>query len=167
VNLKLIAAVIVLTISGCASFNGRGLVPGQSTTNDVEVLMGVPAERIKLAGGDTILYYPRQPMGRMTYAARMSPEGVLRSIDQLLTEQNIARLVGGTTTRGQAREIVGPPWRTSRLDRQQREVWEYTMFNFVQDPYFLYLQFSDDGIVREVIMIKDYVNEPGGESGKS
>ena len=156
----LLVAVIGFVLAGCASFDGRGLVAGQSTAKDVEALMGVPAERIKLADGDANWYYPRQPTGRMMYAVRMSPDGVMRSREQLLTEQNIARLYRDTTTREQARVIVGPPWRTSRLERQQRDVWEYTMFNAGLEEYFLYLQFSYDGILREVLMLQEY--KPSG-----
>lgn len=159
-KLKLFAAIFVLLLAGCASFDGRGLVAGQSTAKDVEALMGVPAERIKLPDGDTAWYYSRQPTGRMMYAVRVSPDGVMRSREQLLTEQNIARLYRDTTTREQARVIVGPPWRTSRLERQERDVWEYTMFNAGLEEYFLYLQFSYDGILREVMMLQDY--KPSG-----
>lgn len=159
-KLKLFAAIFVLLLAGCASFDGRGLVAGQSTAKDVEALMGVPAERIKLPDGDTAWYYSRQPTGRMMYAVRVSPDGVMRSREQLLTEQNIARLYRDTTTREQARVIVGPPWRTSRLERQERDVWEYTMFNAGLEEYFLYLQFSYDGILREVMMLQEY--KPSG-----
>jgi hypothetical protein len=165
-KLKLIAAIFVLLLAGCASFDGRGLVPGQSTAKDVEALMGVPAERIKLADGDTNWYYPRQPTGRMMYAVRMSPDGIMRSKEQLLTEQNIARLYRDTTTREQTRVIVGPPWRTSRLERQERDVWEYTMFNAGLEDYFLYLQFSYDGILREVMMLQDYKTSGGDKASQ-
>jgi hypothetical protein len=163
VKTLLLALSFLPALAGCASFDGRGLVPGQSTAKDVEALMGVPAERIRLPDGDTNWYYPRQPTGRTMFAVRMSPEGVMRSKDQLLTEANLVRLVPGTTQREQARVIVGPPWRTARLERQQREVWEYHMYNVEQMDYFLYLQFSYDGILREVIMLKDYAKEPGGD----
>ena len=157
---RLFAAILAFLLAGCASFDGRGLVAGQSTAKDVEALMGVPTERIKLADGVTAWYYARQPTGRMMYAVRMSPDGVMRSREQLLTEQNIARLTREVTTREQARAIVGPPWRTSRLERQQRDVWEYYMFNAGLEEYFLYLQFSNDGILREVMMLKEY--KPSG-----
>jgi len=157
---RLFAAILAFLLAGCASFDGRGLVAGQSTAKDVEVLMGVPTERIKLPDGDTAWYYPRQPTGRMMYAVRMSPDGVMRSREQLLTEQNIARLYRDTTTREQARVIVGPPWRTSRLERQARDVWEYYMFNAGLEEYFLYLQFSYDDVLREVMMLQEY--KPSG-----
>jgi hypothetical protein len=163
VKALLLALTSALALTGCASFDGRGLVPGQSTAKDVEALMGAPAERIRLADGDTNWYYPRQPTGRMMFVVRMSPDGVMRSKDQLLTEANYVNLVPGSTTREQARVIVGPPWRTARFERQQRESWEYYIYDVEQVEYFLYLQFSYDGILREVIMLKDYAKEPGGD----
>ena len=162
-KIKLLAALLVLLVSGCASFSGTSLVPGQSTAAEVEALMGAPAERIQLPDGDTNWYYPRQPSGRMMFAVRMSPDGIMRAREQLLTEQNIARLYRDTTTREQARVIVGPPWQTSRFERQQRDVWEYYMYNAGLDEYFLYLQFSYDGILREVIMLKEYKPSGGGD----
>ena len=125
--------------------------------------MGVPADRIKLVDGDTNWYYPRQPTGRMMFVVRMSPDGVMRSREQVLTEQNLTRLARDVTTREQAREIVGPPWRTAKLDRQQREVWEYYMYNVAGEDYFLYLQFSYDGIVREVMMLQEYKPSGAGD----
>jgi len=164
---EVVAALIVLAVSGCASFDGRGLVPGQSTAKEVEAVMGVPADRIKLADGDTNWYYPRQPTGRMMFVVRMSPEGVMLAKEQVLTERNIARLVRDATTREQAREILGPPWQTARFERLEREVWEYYIYNVEQLDYYLNLQFSYDGILREVIIVKDYTKEPGGKGGKN
>jgi hypothetical protein len=156
----LISAVLIL-LGGCAAINGHGLVPGQSTAKDVEALMGAPADRITVSGGDTVWYYPRQPFGRETYAVRLTSAGVVRSVDQLLTEQNLKNLVPGVTTGSQVREILGPPWKISRLDRVQRDVWEYNMINATGWDYFLYVQLSGDGIVREVLLLKDYTKEMG------
>src|SRR5207249_3057513 len=55
-----------LLAAGCASFDGRGLAPGQSTSGDVERVMGAPAER-RQVGAETWFYYPRQPFGRKTF----------------------------------------------------------------------------------------------------
>ena len=151
---------------GCASFDGRGLVPGKSTRAEVEALMGTPAEKRSVAGGDTVWYFPRQPSGLHTYAARFSPDGVLREIDQRLTVANLAKLVPGTTTRDAADELLGPPWRKSHNFLADREVWDYRMYNAVQVEHNLSLQFSDDGLLREVLLLRDYRNEPGGRKGK-
>ena len=161
-NKRLIVAIAALAVAGCVSFDGRGLAPGQATENEVVAQMGPPADRIKLPDGDTMLYFPRQPTGRMMFAARMAPDGRLRSISQLLTEQNLANIVIGTSTRNEVRVILGPPWQTTRFDRQRRDVWQYNMVSNIGDDSFLYVQMSDDGVVREVMVLKDFNKEPGG-----
>ncbi len=158
---RLAAAVAALLLAGCVSYDGRGLVPGQSTARDVEAQMGVPADRRTDANGDTVLYYPRGPLGLHTYAARIAPGGVLKSIEQLLTVENLKKLSPGVTTADQVREHFGPPRMVSRLERQQRDVWEYYMYGWEPEPHFLYVQLSYDGIVREVLLLKDYKNEVG------
>ena len=159
-SMRLVVATLIL-LSGCAGMDGRGLVPGQSTARDVEAMMGAPAERVTAAGGDTIWFYPRQPFGRQMYAVRLTPAGSVRSVEQVLTESNLAKLTPGVSTRSQARELFGPPFEQSRFARQQREVWTYTAYSGSRQEFFLHLQFSDDGIVREVIFIQDYSKEMG------
>ena len=123
--------------------------------------MGAPAERIPAAGGDTVWFYPRNPFGLHTYAARIGSDGVLRGIDQRLTVENMHKLLLGSTTAKEVRELLGPPWRVSRLERQQRDVWEYYMYNAVQVEHNLYVQFSGDGVVREVLLLRDLKNDFG------
>lgn len=156
----LLAAALLL--GGCASYDGRGLVPGQATQGDVEAVMGAPTERLKAADGDTLLFYSRQPFGRQVHRVRLAPDGRLRSIEQMLTEANVAKLVPGTTTRAQLRELFGPPYETSTFERMQRESWTWTMVNVNQFDFILNVQMSPDGIVREVMLLKDYNKEPGG-----
>jgi hypothetical protein len=157
-------AAMALLIGGCASYDGRGLVPGQSAA-EVEAVMGAPTERVKAADGDTILFYSRQPFGRQMYAARIAPDGRLRSMEQVLTEANTVKLVPGVSTRAQVLELFGPPYQTSRFERMDREVWTWTIYNINQLDFYLHVQMSMDGIVREVIVLKDYNKEVG--DGKS
>jgi hypothetical protein len=156
----------IFLLAGCAWYDGRGLVPGQSTASDVQALMGAPAERLTVSNGDTVWYYPRGPEGMHTFAVHMSSSGVMQSIDQLLAVENLTKLVPGVTMTGQVREQFGPPRRISRLDRQQRDVWEYRMYGPTQEPYYLYVQLSYDGVVREVLLLKDYSMEPGGKRNR-
>ena len=157
----LAGVAVIAVLSGCASVTGRGLVPGQSTAQNVQALMGKPAEQLKAADGDTIWFYPNQPFGRTTYAVRVAPDGRVRSVEQVLTEENVRKLVPGVTTRAQVREVVGPPYESSRFERQQRESWGYTMYNLNRQDFFLFVQMSDDGIVREVMMLEDRHKDQG------
>jgi len=51
--------------------------------------------------------------------------------------------------------MFGPPYQVSYLPRQQREVWTWNLFNVQQIPFQLHVQMSDDGIVREVLMLEE------------
>lgn len=155
----LAACVAACLVSACASYSGSSLVAGKSTAADVEVLMGKPAERVDRPGGGSVLYYPRGPAGRETYAVSIGADGRVQSVEQRLTDANIARLVRGTTAAREVREIFGPPSTTGRLPRLEREVWEYLM-DSISMPYVLLVQFSYDGIVREVFKMRDYSAEP-------
>ncbi len=158
---RLALHALVLLAAGCASFSGKGLVPGQSRAGDVEALMGAPAERIALASGETLWFYPRMPFGRQTFAVRVGPDGVVRGVEQRLTAENIQKLRLGTTSDKEVRELLGPPWRVTHMQRLQREVWEYTTYNAVQEEFILYVQFSG-GVVREVLLLRDVYFDPGG-----
>jgi hypothetical protein len=150
------ALVLTLLLAGCASYDGGGLVPGKSLAHEVEQVMGPPAEVLKGAAGDEIWFYPRQPFGRRIYAASITSDGVLRGIEQTLTEANVSRIASGVTSVDEVHRLLGPPYRVSRLQRQARNVWEYRMYNLVDYPFLLYVQFSDDGLAREVLMLRDY-----------
>lgn len=153
-----IAAAAVLLAAGCASYDGRTLVPGRSTAAEVEALMGRPEEKLQTPG-ETVWYYPRGPLGWHTYAVRIGPEGVMRAIEQRLTVENIAKLQAGSTTRQDVRELLGPPFETSFLPRQQREVWGYQLLE-VGFKWQLWVQFSDDGVVREVLQMRHRDMDP-------
>jgi hypothetical protein len=146
---------IATVLAGCASYAGRGLVPGQSSAEEVEALMGPAADRRPGVAGETVRYYPRQPYGREMYAARIGPDGKLRAIEQRLTESNLPRLTTGASRAEDVRNLFGPPYKVDNYARLAREVWTYKMYGDGTQPKDLYVQFSGDGIVREVLLVDD------------
>ena len=76
--------------------------------------------------------------------------------------QALSKIVPGETSAAQSRELLGPPLRVTRFDRMQRDVWEYRRYENPADERQIAVQFSDDGIVREVLVLKDYNREPCG-----
>lgn len=148
----LCAAVALVT--GCASFDGRGLVPGKSSAAEVEALMGDSTERLSLPNGDTALYFSRQPAGRALFVVTLGPDGVLKSIEQLLIRRNFDRIAIGVSTQQDVRAILGPPGRSGRFARLTRDWWEYKFLD-LGEKRVLWVQFSDDGVVREVLDMLD------------
>lgn len=163
---RLLALWAVLALAACASFEGRGLTPGQSSAADVERVMGVPAERRQAANGETWLYYPRQPYGRKTFVARLGADGRLVAIEQRLTDENVARLVPNTTRAEQVRELFGPPYIATQFPRMDRNVWTWHMRRFGDPgiPVALNVQMSPDGVVREIYIIDESDSNLRGDS---
>lgn len=156
---------LLLALAGCAGYNGRGLVPGQSTEADVEALMGEPADVHQEASGETVLWYPRLRYGRENYAARIGPDGKLLAIEQRLTEENIARLVRGQSQAGEVRDLLGPPHRADPFPRMEREIWTYYMQGYPTWKV-LYVQLSPDHVVRELYYMDDPEALPKGGRGR-
>jgi hypothetical protein len=156
------ATCAALFVAGCASYDGRGLATNSSAAQ-VESTMGPPAMRVAAADGGSVLYYPRGPLGRHSYAVTIGPDGAMRGIDQRLTMANINRLQVGTTTAKEVRELFGPPHPqlVSRLALSKREVWEYPWLDY-QEKRILWVQFSEDGILREAMNSRDDYHESPG-----
>ena len=146
--------LLLVFLAGCASYSGRGLEPGKATLDEVEKLMGPNAEQRAGPVGETVRYYSRQPHGRQIYAARFGADGRLIAIEQRLTTDNLQKLAVGQTTRDQVRDLLGPPWETHKMARLERESWTYWM-DGTTFPKHLYVLFSSDGVLRDVVYIDD------------
>jgi hypothetical protein len=153
----LLPLLALLCAAGCASFDGGGLAPGASES-DVVARMGKPVETLTRPSGEKVLFYPRM-LGRQTYAATLGPDGRLRGIEQRLTYDYIAR-IAPKATKAQVRELLGPPYRAERgSSLRPNEFWEY-LWRVSEDQRVLWVEFADDGTVREVIDSHDYSTDP-------
>jgi hypothetical protein len=157
------ALCLALLLAGCASFDGRGLMPGSSSAAEVESVMGVPAEKRQVANGETWYFYPRQPYGRMTFVARIAPDGRLIALEQRLTDENVAKIIPNTTRAEQVRDLFGPPWSTMQVARMDRDIWTWHMKRYGDPgiPVSLNVQLSPDGVVREVYIIDESSRNSG------
>lgn len=153
-----------LLVAGCAGIGGQSLVPGKSGAKEVAAVMGAPALTLKHPDGGTIQYFARYRAGPAVFAVHIGVDGVLRDIDQRLVYRNIHRVRAGMRAE-EVRELLGPPFGVTRLPRQQRDVWEYPWRHAVRELRVLFVQFSDDGIVREVIERHDYERDPENDWG--
>ena len=149
-----VAALAASLVAGCASFDGRGLAPGKSLEAEIVALMGTPSQKITLSNGDTALYFSRLPEGRAVYVVDVGPDGVMKSIEQRLVRANLRKIVAGGSTMKEVRDLFGPPGRVGRLERQARTWWEYKYDDYDQRRV-IWVQYSDDGVVREVLDMID------------
>ena len=139
----------VMTATGCASFDGRGLVPGQSSAADVERVMGAPADK-RQVGAETWYFYPRQPYGRVTYVAGRT------TLEQRLNDATVAKIVPNSTRAQEVRDLLGPPYTAVGYPRMERDIWTWWMRHYGDPgiPVELVVQMSPDGVVREVYLLQ-------------
>jgi hypothetical protein len=149
------ALALALAAAGCASFDGRGLTPGQSDAAQVERVMGTPAEKRQI-GAETWYFYSRQPYGRVTYVARVGPDGRLVGLEQRLTDANVAKIVPNATRAQDVRDLLGPPWTAVQYAQLDRNVWTWWIRRYGDPglPGELVVQMSPDGVVREVYFLQ-------------
>jgi len=100
--------VLALALAGCRDSSGRGLVPGQSSAEEVEALMAPRADTRQGPGGETVRYYSRLPYAGETYAARIGSDGKLRALEQRLTDENVAKLRPGVSRADEVRDSDRP-----------------------------------------------------------
>ena len=149
------ALCLALLLAGCASFDGRGLMPGSSSAAEVESVMGAPAEKRQVANGETWYFYPRQPYGRMTFVARIAPDGRLIALEQRLTEEYVGKLVRDRSRSDDVLALFGRPYERMSSARMDRETWTWHMRRYTNRAAGLHVQLSPDGVVREYYMIDE------------
>jgi hypothetical protein len=160
-----LTAAAASLLVGCVSyahFDGSTLVPGTSTEADILKLMGPPAERVKLDNGSTEWFYPL-PAARQTYAITIGADGRFVSSQQRLQPEYFDRIRRETWTTKEVRALLGPPVEVVRFERQQRDVWTYRWKEYTE-YWELDVQFSYDGVVREVLKLQEFVGTGPGLS---
>jgi len=164
------APFLALSLSACIGVTAPSLVPGASTVAAVDARLGWVTEVRARTGGETVRYYSRQPWGYETYAARMGADGRLRSLEQLLTAENVGQLHAAVSRAEQVRDLLGPPYSIDAFPRLEREVWSYKLQAVSPQPKDLIVQFSRDGVVREIYLLDEQrwasgaLDVPGGVS---
>jgi hypothetical protein len=156
-----LAALFLL--AGCAGYDGRSLVPGQSTGAEVEKLMGPSQDKRVGPSGETVLWFPRLPAGRVSYAARIGTDNRLIAIEQRLTREYLDQLKPGVSRESDVRDVLGPPYRVDPFPRMQRDAWTWQAQGI--QPQLIVVQFSKDNILREAYMFDDpeYVQQQSAD----
>lgn len=143
-----VAVAATVLLAACAGNPAKDLVPGRSTRVEVEQQMGAPKFKLNGAAGETLWFYPR-PALRQTYAVRIGKDGVVRAVEERLTPEYINRIKVARSGHDEIRALLGPPRSVTRDRRQAREIWEYDIWGRAGNAALLWVQFSDDGKVRE------------------
>lgn len=99
--------LFVLCLAACASYNGRGLKPGENTLADVLSTMGPPAMQWDDPDGSKQLSYPRGPAGYHSFMVYIGPDGRLQRIENVMDMTAFARVAAGMNE-AEVTRILGP-----------------------------------------------------------
>ncbi len=143
---SLLSGLTALILPACDEYNFSRLKPGESSMETVRQVMGAPAREWRDADGSQTWEYPRTPEGVVNYMLDIAPDGKLKAIRQVLTEENFARVRPGMT-REQIRRLLGQPAREQYFPLKNEYVWYWkTPGNSGADTYFN-VSFDESGKV--------------------
>ena len=145
----------LLLVAGCASYSGWGLRPGLSTGTEVRRVMGEPAKICTLPGDMQNWIYPQGPMGMHTYNARIDRDGVLRGFENVLEDAGFAKVIKGTTTKGEVLCMFGPPLQEVYFQARHEMVWDYRFRDVWRYPARFHVLFDDAGVVTGTMQIRE------------
>jgi hypothetical protein len=145
----LVAYLIALVLSGCASYGGSSLQKGVATLPEVLGTMGEPAMRWNHSDGSVQLAFPRGPSGTQTFMVHLGPDGKLERIDKVLRPEFLNQIRPGMS-QDEVMRLIGPPqphW-TQYFKWRNELAWEWLICdNWSQEAFFNVLF---DGTTNEV-----------------
>lgn len=143
-------------LGGCA--NPRSLVVGQSTEADARARVGKPTDTRVDRNGDQLWEYASGPEGLETYLVRIGADGKVKEVTQLLTEDQLAKVVPGKMTKADVRDLLGRP--SDEATYSVGLTWSWRFKRDGVQPGYLVVSFNPDGTVKDKIVIID----PSGDS---
>jgi hypothetical protein len=129
------------------------MVPGQSTIVEMRARVGTPTDIRFDRNGDELWEYATGPMGYETYLVRIGTDGKVREVTQILTEDQMMKLVPGTMTKADARNLLGRP--SDQTFTASGTVWSWRFMKFGVQPGYLTVRFNPDNTVMDRIVILD------------
>jgi hypothetical protein len=125
---RLLAATLSsMALAGCAGYSPSEVRPGQ-TAEDVQRSMGEPTGRHAMPDGGERLEYARGPLGMYTFMVDLDASGRVTGWAQVHEEKSFNQLKNGMTAEEVLR-MIGHPWATLRVGRQNVTVWSYRYRN--------------------------------------
>jgi hypothetical protein len=127
-----------LFAAGCANFSA--INPGASA-QQVQALVGAPANVWKNADGSEVWEYPRGPLGVETYMVTLGSDRAVREVRQVLSDENISKLHAGMS-RDEVRRMLGSPRDIGFSGSNDEEIWSWRYREARVRNMELYVQFD-------------------------
>ncbi len=145
-SVMLFAAVL----TGCAS--PRAFGPGSSMVG-VLARAGPPTDICFDRNGDELWEYASGPQGTETYLVRAGSDGKVKEVTQILTDDQLMKIVPGTMTKADARNVLGRP--SDQTFTGAGTLWSWRFHRNGVQPGYLLVTFNPDNTVKERIAIID------------
>ena len=152
-RLLTLSTLLAALLAGCGA--PGGLVPQQSTRDDVRASLGQPTDTRKDANGDELWEYARGPEGFQTHLVRIGADGRVKDVTQLVTEERLMRVVPGQTTKQGVRELLGRP--SNQMMTGVGEAWSWR-YQLNGQAGFLVVVFGPGDVARERFTMIDPYN---------
>ena len=160
----LAAAVLLPSLSSCASWLAPPVQPGQ-TEAEVIAKLGRPTN-VYQDGASRALEYMHGPMGQTTEMARIGPDGKLVSFEQVLNMRTFSTITVGEADKNKVLRTVGTPSQIQYFRLSKLEAWNYPYReNGIWDSM-MTVYFDKSGIVRKMENGPDPNRLPGGDAMK-
>ena len=146
----LTALLAIAALTGCAS--PRSFAPGSSMV-DVLARAGPPTDIRFDRNGDELWEYATGPEGTETYLVRSGSDRRVKEVTQLLTDEQLMKIVPGTMTKADVRHLLGRP--SVQTFTGAGTVWSWRFKRDGVQPGYLTVRFNPDNTVMERIAIID------------
>jgi len=142
--------LLIAVLAGCAS--PRVFAPGSSIV-DVRARVGAPTDIRFDRNGDELWEYASGPAGFETYVVRFGGDGKVKEVTQVLTDDQLMKVVPGTMTKADVRNLLGRP--SDETFTFAGTVWSWRFSRYGGQPGWLTVRFNPDNTVMERIAIID------------
>jgi len=157
-TLALLFSAVLL--ASCA--NPRILVPNQSTIVEMRAKVGTPTDIRFDRNGDELWEYAQGPAGHETYLVRVGLDQKVKEVTQILTDEQLAKVVPGTMTKADVRNLLGRP--SDQTFTGAGTVWSWRFHRTGIQPGYLLVTFNPDNTVKERIAI---IDPSGGDRSRN
>ena len=140
----------VALLASCA--NPRVLVPNQSTIVEMRARVGIPTDIRFDRNGDELWEYATGPSGYETYLVRVGADQKVKEVTQILTDDQLAKVIPGTMTKADVKNLLGRP--SDQTFTGAGTVWSWR-FQRTGQPGHLTVIFNPDNTVKDKLAIID------------
>ncbi len=143
-------------LNACKPYGLAQIQVGSTTESEVRQWLGEPGMVWRNDDGSTTLEYSAQPAGTQCHMITIGTDRIVRAVEQVLTERNLARIQPGML-REEVQRIIGRPANTQFYELSQDRVYNWNIDGgpTITDPVFFTVHFgSGDRVVRTSINVQ-------------